>query len=585
MCGIIAGLSDKIGLGNIIWSGLSRLEYRGYDSFGIAFHIRNRLCSEIKQLGAPSDLVDRTWLDKDLSIAIGHTRWATHGGVTLENAHPHHWEIQGKPFCLVHNGVIENIQLWTDLLKKNYRDRLRSETDSEQIIALIAQYVDEELSIEAALLKVVLQIEGSFSIILANLEENRLWAIRRDLPLFFSSLSQSELLFTSDLAALPISHTKAYPLKNMELIIGEPFKIIRHSHNDEHIIENIVVKNNFHDVLDNRFSSYLESEIWQQAELIPFILSQPALKIPLGVEEIHFIACGSSFYAAQFSAQLFSFFNKIPSMAYVASEFRDNPPLITRPTLLIAFSQSGETADVLGALREQQFLYMKKIALCNRPGSIIEQFVDQVWPINAGPEYSVASTKVFTAQICQISRFIAFTDESNKRDLTTSIKVLLNNPAWELWARSFFQSSALILLARGMLLPIIHEGALKLRELTYKQIYAISSGELKHGSLALIDEFSTVLLCIPNDHTVQKLLVAAQEVHARGGKLFILIQAGVDMSGLPPGAQYQVIPNGSSLQTAIYFTLPFQLIAMHLAQKLGNCIDRPRNLAKSVTVE
>lgn len=308
--------------------------------------------------------------------------------------------------------------------------------------------------------------------------------------------------------------------------------------------------------------------------------------MPNDIEEIHFVACGSSFYAAQFCAQFFESHCKVPSKAYVASEFRDQPPLITRNTLIVALSQSGETADVLGALRERGPLYFKRVALCNRPGSMIESLVDFVWPIEAGPEYSVASTKAFTAQICQLSRFMRLPcSVKGSQETAMDIQKILQSSCWERWAAHFRTSASLVLLARGALIPIIHEGALKLRELTYKQTYAISSGELKHGSLALIDSSATVILCIPNDHTLHKNLIAAQEVHARSGNLWVLLQEGIDPAELPAGVQYEFIPSGSPLETALYFTLPMQMIALKLAKQLGNSIDRPRNLAKSVTVE
>jgi len=585
MCGIIAGLSLTSGLGAHIWSGLCRLEYRGYDSFGLAYRPRGQPWKEIKYLGAPSEWKQSALLEGDFSCGIGHTRWATHGAVSLKNAHPHYWNVGSDVLSLVHNGVIENLTHWSTLLTAEFQAQLQSETDSEQILALIAQYIATGMDVASAITMTISHIEGSFAIILMELNSDRLWAIRKNLPLYCSQGKGEHLYVVSDLVAFPNDITTAYALKDLELISASLTGLMCHA-TGLSPQETLSVAPGLRADVNKEPGSHLEREIFEQEKLLPILLAREQQEWPAAFEEIHFIGCGSSFYAAQFCAQMFSSLAGYPTIAFIASEFRDWPPLVTRPTLLIALSQSGETADVLGALRDHGSRYCYKLALCNRPGAMIEELVDRTYPVEAGPEYSVASTKAFTAQIIQLMRFIPHAFEAHSLSAThNALFDILHSPVWAQWAKAFVEAQSILILARGLLLPIAQEGALKLRELTYKQTQAIASGELKHGSLALIDSSSMVILCAPCDRSLTKHFLAAQEIHARGGKLWVLLQEGIDPESLPRGTKYVVLPAGQSIETALYFTLPFQLLALHLSKVLGNNVDRPRNLAKSVTVE
>ncbi len=587
MCGIIAGVSNRPGLGLEIWEGLSRLEYRGYDSFGIAYRARGAEWSEVKQLGAPSEWKGFASISGELSCALGHTRWATHGAVTLKNAHPHNWALDPHALSLVHNGVIENLMHFSSFLSPKFRSALQSETDSEQILALIAQKVEQGVKIVDALREVTDLIEGSYAIIISDLNSDRIWAICKDLPLYVSQAPTHCVYIVSDLAALPQERKTAYALADKEIaqIRSRTFSLYP---SNQIPLDNVAgfippISNNYE---ASALRSYLEREIREQENILPQLLSLERLSLPEDLKEIHFVGCGSSFYAAQFCAQFFVQHKICPAMAFVASEFRDCPPMVTRKTALIALSQSGETADVLGALRDRGAHYHSKIALCNRQGSMIEKLVDRTYSLQAGPEYSVASSKVFTAQLAQLSRFLPAPKENAPLVLSQNrLNNILSNPAWKQWAEAFKSASSFLILARGMLLPIAHEGALKLRELTYKQTQAMASGELKHGSLALVDSQTIVIICISCDSSLQKQLVTAQEIYARSGNMWVLLQEGCDRTALPANIRYAMIPPGSPLETGIYFTIPFQIIALELAQILGYSVDRPRNLAKSVTVE
>ncbi|MBM4222661.1 MAG: glutamine--fructose-6-phosphate transaminase (isomerizing) [Gammaproteobacteria bacterium] len=589
MCGVIAGLSLGTDIKKALWDGLCALEYRGYDSFGIGYKTQTNYVELFKKLGAPSN---ETWPElRPVLIGLGHTRWATHGIVAERNAHPHYWNIRGHDCMIVHNGVVENYEEIRSSLPDRFRNNLKSDTDSECILAKIAEMMEcyPEWDFKKAIAVVIDLLKGSFAIVLSDLTNSQLIAAKLGLPLAVSFDQDQSVFIVSDLAALPAGCTKAIFISDYDIIsydgsIASVEQLQTYcAQQKQYAVEKAISSKN------TIYASYLEAEIYQQIELLPVLMYQNDFDFDIyEYEEIHLIGCGSSYYAGWFATLLRSSSGSdIPVHAYIASEFLDQPPLITRKTLLIALSQSGETADVLSALRSHGSHYARVIAFCNRSGALIEQHVDKTIAINAGPEYSVASTKVFTAQIVWMGHLFKHHDTAtlHVRKFSQAIAAVIQDRAWQKDVKSFASFNSILIIARGFLIPIAAEGALKMRELTYKHVHAFPAGELKHGTLALVDEKTLVIVCAQADHTDWKQLIAVQEVKARKAKVWIIGQESsrtlLESGNFAPC----VIPCAGIVETAILFTIVFQMLALQITLELNQHPDRPRNLAKSVTVE
>ncbi len=585
MCGIVAAIGGSQCLAQWLHQGLTALEYRGYDSFGIAFQESAGSVFFHKHLGAPSDFEQILDLKQEALLGLGHTRWATHGAVSLQNAHPHQWKDACDHLSLVHNGVVENLLAIQEQILPQIRDQLISQTDSERILGLIATYrahgCDMWQSISRALGKIV----GSYALVIADWKGQNLFIAAKDLPLYLSC-AENTFFISSDLAALPHLCTEAVMLShdmwclNLENI-SQQYNSIRTEAG-----QNIFVLSRSQETTFLKETTYFEQEMLAQKELLSDILDQNTEDLFKDAQEIHFVGCGSSFFAASFMVPFFIQNMKIPVHAFLASDYRDIPPLVKEHSYLVALSQSGETADILGLMREHGHKYEKTIALTNRSASSLTRQVDQTILLNIGPEYSVAATKSFTAQILHLTRCAPSLWNLGiaPNQLYTLLESVLSDQTWQEWAKDMISDGPLILLARGYFFPIAQESCLKIRELSYKNAFAIHSGELKHGSLALIDSHVDVLLYLAHDTSFEKNLIAAQEVIARGGRLKVISELQGHL-GLPVSCTHSIMQSDSMIIKGLVFSCIGQMLAFWMAQHRGCNIDKPRNLAKSVTVD
>ncbi len=596
MCGIVGGLTQNNKIKDIILDGLINLEYRGYDSAGIAILNNHSSFDVIKQIGAPTLLATNDNLNGlSGNVGLGHNRWATHGKVNNLNAHPH---IIGTPdfsIALVHNGVLENLSEFQEKLTESTKKILKSTTDSEVIAAYLYQLTILGLEFDLAFKKTIDEMEGQFALLVVNSKNGAIYGARRALPLFYSTQDNNHL-FASDTNGFPVEYEKTH------LVIEEDILKISKKTGAEYLsgadIEQYVVRLKSEQVDKNRYNSFMEKEIFEQAKIIEqhFIEEYNFLKdffLENQFEEVHLVGCGTSYHAASVAVLWFAQLAGIKAQSFIASEFRYFPPCTGDKSLLIAISQSGETADVIAAVTEHRQLYKKTLSLCNVNGSLLTQLVDIQVPLMAGREIGVASTKAFTAQLIALMKIIltlrgntlsSFAEKMLISRLPYKINELLNLNHFDIWAKELSDYSAMMLLGRGPLYPIAMEGALKLKEIAYMHVHALPSSELKHGSLALIDDRCPVIVMIPNDQFLKKNILTCEEIAARGGRLYLIIEEGVDHELLPSATRKITIPQ-SSIFNPILFVIPFQLLAMKIALFLGHNIDKPRNLAKSVTVE
>lgn len=584
MCGIIGAIGSDIG--PQILKGLQRLEYRGYDSFGLSLSDGFDNMPLVRRVGAPSAYrYEDFTLEAKHTIGIGHTRWATHGGVCEENAHPHRHLSRIGLISLVHNGVVENITDLQKMLDASYEQRLLSQTDTEVILMHLVQKIDREgFNLPQALAEVLMMISGSFSLLIMEHASQTLWGVKQDLPLYFIPAKEQRWL-VSDLQALTQPPEQAHLLEDRRIFAlslqqegydpGSPltfFKPLPEAMTPE---ESGAPE-----------SELLFVEIAQQPGAIAKLLSRDFLRLSDAISEYHLIACGSSYHAALVAAQLIEPLILKPIRVFIASEFRDSTVAQSEHSALIALSQSGETADLLAALREQGHRYRHVIGVCNRQGALLSTLVQHCYFLDVGVERSVASTKAFTAQVALLYQVLLPEKNEVVDGWHNAAQDVIAKGLWHSWARELTHFKALMILGRGPLWALAQEGALKMKELTYCHVHALPIGELKHGSLALIDHQCPVLVLLPADRLMKKNLIAVHEVVARSGLLFIIAEQGVPLSELPQRAHIAQIPSLSSqlLQTLL-FTLPLQLLAGYWAKELGLNVDKPRHLAKSVTVE
>jgi glucosamine--fructose-6-phosphate aminotransferase (isomerizing) len=592
MCGIIGGIATQHNITAVLIEGLKKLEYRGYDSSGIVIGHEKEL-KLIKKIGAPSILA----LDKELEnlyghYGLGHNRWATHGPVTELNAHPH---IMGK-IGLVHNGVVENTCFLESRLQPAIKKLLRSTTDSELILANLYQFCESGVPFIEAFEQTIQLIEGTFALLVLHIEEEIIVAHRHELPLYYSySVENQRALLSSDVAAMPLDH------KSYHMIFEKNTLVLSQKNNPYYLKSSVLTEQPR--IFDDQESlcdeeSFMEKEIFEQVDILTkHFNAQDDIFLFFAenqFDEIHMVGCGSSYHAAATAVFWFEQTAFLPAKAYIASEFRYFPPIIKPNTLLIVLSQSGETADILAAVKEQGVRYAKSVALCNTMGSMLTLLVDKVFPIGAGREVGVASTKAFTAQLMvllKLSLFMSkFEWDAFKRDplaykFSESLRDLMHMHTFDDWAKKLSQYTAMMILGRGPLYSIAMEGALKLKEITYKQVHSLPASELKHGSLALIDENFPVIMLLADDHLLKKNLLTCEEIAARHGKLFIIFEESIDLNLMQKSALKLAIPTSHPLLKPIMFAIPFQILAMKIARILSYDIDKPRNLAKSVTVE
>ena len=607
MCGIVAAASQSDVI-RILAEGLKHLEYRGYDSAGIAI-IKNESINSYKKKGNVSELEKS--LDKKLksSIGIAHTRWATHGKPSEENAHPH---ISENGIALVHNGIIEN---HVEIKNKFFKNIvLSSDTDTEILVHLINLYSKENEILDAVNLALK-EIKGSYAIaVLDKKNPDKIIVARNGSPLLIG-LGDNANYIASDAQAL-VQHTdKFIYLEDGDLatVTSGEVKIFDEDMNN---IRRETKKSNLSSNSNSKgdYAHFMLKEIFEQPDAVKStiqdrIINNAVPKEILGpnVEKylekfkvVQIIACGTSYHAALVAKHWLERLAGIPCHAEIASEFRYRRHAVQKDTLLICISQSGETADTLSALREikREDYYVGTIAICNVPESSLARECDSTLITHAGPEIGVASTKAFTTQLTALmllvivlgKKFEITDDLENSlciqlKSLPEKIKstLALDNKIAEL-AKIFSDKEHTLFLGRGSHFPIAREGALKLKEISYIHAEAYAAGELKHGPLAIVDENMPVVAVAPNNIVLEKLKSNLEEVKARGGKLYIFAdkKAGFKNDEISQVFEIDAPMNPVS---PILFTIPLQLLAYHCAIIKGTNVDMPRNLAKSVTVE
>ena len=607
MCGIVAAVS-KSNISNVLVEGLKHLEYRGYDSSGIAF-IKNNNIKSYKKEGKVSELAKSLDQKLNATIGIAHTRWATHGKPLEKNAHPH---ISEDNIAVVHNGIIEN---YKEIQNKFLQDTvLQSDTDSEILAHLINYYVKKNNFLDSVLLALK-EVKGSYAIaVIDKNNPDKIIVARNGSPLLIG-LGDEANYVASDAQAL-IEHTNKFIyLEDGDLaeITKENIKIL--DKNQNVVIRNI--KNSSLSLSSNSkdgYEHFMLKEIFEQPEAVRATIQDRIInnKVPKEIlgpnaskylskfKVVQIIACGTSYNAALVAKHWLERLAGIPCHAEIASEFRYRRHAVQRDTLLVCISQSGETADTLSALREikAEDYYVGTIAVCNVPESSLARECDSTLLTQAGPEIGVASTKAFTTQLAALMLLVItlgkrfeITDElevslcKQLKTLPGKIKSILalDSKIAEL-AKQFSDKNHALFLGRGSHFPIAREGALKLKEISYIHAEAYPAGELKHGPLAIVDENMPVVAVAPNNIVLEKLKSNLEEVKARGGKLYIFADKN---AGLQNDEISQVFEIDAPMNpvSPILFTIPLQLLAYHCAIIKGTNVDMPRNLAKSVTVE
>ncbi|MDC1474915.1 glutamine--fructose-6-phosphate transaminase (isomerizing) [Gammaproteobacteria bacterium] len=608
MCGIIGAASSR-NVGKLLVQGLHKMEYRGYDSAGIALHQKDSIY-RLRSLGKVSLLEDGMIQERPKSkLGIAHTRWATHGKPSEANAHPH---TSSGEVHIVHNGIIENyLQLREQLTSAGYE--FTSETDSEVIAHLLHQHLKGTDNLLDAMHLATKELDGAYAIAAIHInEKDRLIVARNKSPLLIGvgieenfaasdplALSQltNQFVFLEDGDVAEINKTdyQVYTAKDVS-ITREITEI--------DIAVNAVTK--------GEYSHFMEKEIYEQPDAVANTIngklgeddvldnifgldSSEAFK---DIKRIQFVACGTSLHAGKVGRFWFEKIARIPCYVDFASEYRYRDPLVEEGTLFVTISQSGETADTLAALRyAQQKDYLSTLSICNVPTSSLARESEHVLFTNAGPEIGVASTKAFTTQLAglmllamSIAKSLGRDKDLRKnlanelRDLPGVIKetLKLSDEILKIVPNIADKHNALFL-GRGMFFPIVQEGALKLKEISYIHAEAYPAGELKHGPLALVDDQIPVIALSPEDTLTEKLVSNLEEVKARGGTLYVF-GGGNSKIHIERGAFIQM-PACSELLAPIIYTIPLQILAYQVACQRGTDLDQPRNLAKSVTVE
>jgi len=604
MCGIV-GILSTTSVTDRLLESLKRLEYRGYDSAGIAVLAEGKL----DRRRAPGKLVAlETVLNEkplDGTAGIGHTRWATHGQPTEANAHPH----MTDRVALVHNGIIENFRLLKDRLIGE-GGVFEGETDTEVVAHLLTSHLNTGLPTREAFAKTVSELEGAFALcVLIDGNTDLMYGARKGSPLVVG-LGNGENYFGSDATALASLTNRLIYLeegdwaeisKNTITLFSENGAEIKRPVTHSHVASTMVDKGNHR--------HFMQKEIFEQPTIVAQalgryldpnagIINLPDIPFDLaGIPRITLIACGTSYYAADVARYWIEKLARIPVDVDIASEFRYREPVYTEGGLAIFISQSGETADTLAALKHAKAAGQKIATLVNMPGSSMAREADVVLPIYAGPEIGVASTKAFTCQLSVLAAFSVklalangkvtpkqeadYVNELNRIPALMA-NVLHHDEAIQNIARKISHARDILFVGRGIHFPIAMEGALKLKEISYIHAEGYAAGELKHGPIALIDENVPVIGIAPQDDLFDKTVSNLQEIMARQGKVVLLS----DMESDEPGTIAQLkMPSAGFLSTPILYAIPVQLLAYYAAVEKGTDVDQPRNLAKSVTVE
>jgi glucosamine--fructose-6-phosphate aminotransferase (isomerizing) len=617
MCGIIGYIGSQKVL-PILIEGLRRLEYRGYDSAGVAV-VRNGAIELRRSAGKLARLEEVLAVNPlEGEYGIGHTRWATHGRPTEENAHPHR-DCTGQ-IVVVHNGIIEN---YLDLKRQLQLEghRFVTETDTE----IVAHLVEREMQgdgLENAVRRALLYLRGLFALVLISADDpNKIVTVRNGPPIVVG-LGENEYFVASDIPAV-LSHTRDVVFlgdEEMAVITPDGVEFTDYS---GRAVSKKSTRVSWDPVMAEKagYKHFMLKEIFEQ----PWAVKETVLgrasvesgqvflqeiEIPdevlRNVDRVVILACGTSWHSALVGKFMIESLARVPVEVDYGSEYRYRDPIVSKNTLAIVITQSGETADTLAALREAKKKGARSIAICNVVGSMATRETDGTVYTHAGPEIGVASTKAFTTQIVALHLLAIYlgqirgtlTAEAARPhlDALTQLPLLLEQtlkcePVTEDIARRFYQRSDFLYLGRGINYPIALEGALKLKEISYIHAEGYPAGEMKHGPIALIDENLPVVTIAPHDHVFEKMIGNVQEAKARGGSVIALTTATRDGGQgirelLDPSQDFLItVPESHPLLTPVLMVVPLQLLAYHIAVRRGCDVDQPRNLAKSVTVE
>ena len=608
MCGIIAAASNR-NVGKLLVKGLHRMEYRGYDSAGIALHQDDQI-AHLRTLGKVKLLEDKMIEEKPKSkLGIAHTRWATHGEPSEENAHPHK---SNERIYIVHNGIIENyIDLKEFLKKEGYA--FSSQTDSELIAHMLEFFLNQGNSMLDSMYLTKEKLDGAYAIAAIDKEDDKNIIIARSKSPLLIGIGTDELLAASDPLAISGLTNEFIFLEDGDVaqISAEGYKIYDDSKKQvERETTHIDISHEASSKGDYRH--FMEKEIYEQPaailntidgrvggdDVLDNIFGLGSSEMFSKVKRIQIVACGTSLHAGRVAANWFSAISELPTQVDYASEYRYRNPHVDKDSLLVTISQSGETADTLAALRyAQEKDYLSSLTVCNVPTSSLARESEYSIFTNAGPEIGVASTKAFTTQLAGLMLLalsLAKSRDVNPKLRTrviTAIRSLadtveetlkLKDEILEIAPEIASKDNALFL-GRGIFYPIAKEGALKLKEISYIHAEAYPAGELKHGPLALIDEDMPVIALAPESEIAEKLVSNLEEVKARGGTIYVFSDPSISME-LTSGRLIKM-PKCDFLLTPIIYTIPLQILSYEVALLRGTDIDQPRNLAKSVTVE
>ena len=610
MCGIVGAVAQR-DISEILIMGLQSLEYRGYDSAGVATVDENGKLRRLRRVGKVKALADAVASEgMPGGTGIAHTRWATHGEPNEKNAHPH---VSTDRIAVVHNGIIEN----HDALRKQLKEagyEFTSDTDTEVIAHLVDQELKTSDSLFAAVQKTVKQLEGAYGTVILDREQpERLIVARSGSPLVIGYGVGEHFIASDQLALLPVTRRFAY------LEEGDVAEVTRTAVSivdaDGNPVERAIETSNLtQDAGDKgNYRHYMQKEIYEQpvaiqrtvdgrladGKVLDTAFGEDAADLLSKVEHVQIIACGTSYNSGMAARYWLEDFGNVSCNVEIASEYRYRNSYVRPNSLLVTLSQSGETADTLAALRlAKEQGYMSSLTICNVDGSSLVRESDMVYLMKAGAEIGVASTKAFTVQLAGLLMLAGAIghhrgmDAAKEKQLVSALQslpakleqTLGMDEAIQALAEDFADKNHSLFLGRGDQYPIAMEGALKLKEISYIHAEAYAAGELKHGPLALIDADMPVIVVAPNNELVEKLKSNVEEVRARGGLMYVFADKDAHFKS-DDTMKVLEVPVCDPLIAPIIYTIPLQLLSYHVAIIKGTDVDQPRNLAKSVTVE
>ncbi|MES2205315.1 MAG: glutamine--fructose-6-phosphate transaminase (isomerizing) [Pseudomonadota bacterium] len=607
MCGIVGAVTAHQGVVSFLIEGLRRLEYRGYDSAGVAL-LQDQKLKRVRSTGRVIELQQRVHEQQvDGCVGIAHTRWATHGAPTEKNAHPH---ASHDSIAVVHNGIIENYEtLRKELESKGYV--FSSDTDTEVVAHLIHSINPK--NILSAVKQAIKQLRGAYAIAVVNTEEpDRVVCARLGSPLVLGLAAEGHFIASDASALQPVTRNIVY-LEDGDVLSVEASAYTIFDKNDTVVTRPVRESHIVDDVAElGPYQHFMQKEIFEQPTVVsdtlegvqsicPKVFGNVSEILLPKVKRVLILACGTSYHAGMITRYWMEHLAGIPCQVEIASEYRYRESVMEEDTLVVAISQSGETADTLAAFSHA--LTMSKsvmsLAICNVPQSSLVRLAQLVYLTRAGVEVSVASTKAFTTQLAALFLLVLTLTKVNGKLTEAQEKnylnafrhlpivlqsVLAQEPQIVAWAERFQTVQHTLFLGRGIHFPVALEGSLKLKEISYIHAEGYPAGELKHGPLALVDEQMPIVVLAPNDGMLEKLKSNIQEVRARGGELYVLADREAKLKS-EDRLHVIEMPEVDPMLSPIVYSLPLQLLSYYVAVKRGTDVDRPRNLAKSVTVE